>query len=328
MNSVHLHSHPESYVLHEVASQWPQLTGSDQEPETIAKRLEWWLGHGPGGTGTVALYRDGDEVQGVAAYRPKLLNTPRGVSLVGEIGHTMTAPAARGRGVFSKLVATLIEHAQSSGLAGLYGTPNRASGDIYINRLGFTPIWRWRRHIKAINRLHSNHLTSTIHNVSRNRRRDFAVARVPVEEVSPLEARVPELVRDRDYLSWRYPSPAYEAWEVSDRRGALAWVVTGSTTRLGKPSISLADYAFRPDAGLFEMRRAFLGVVAEAASVRPSSQWVFAMSRPGSHFGRGLAISGFLGRQSNAPIIAAAFNDEFLQEMFDLAFRAGDSDTV
>ncbi|MDX6664985.1 MAG: hypothetical protein QOG68_1191, partial [Solirubrobacteraceae bacterium] len=245
-----------------VARQWAAITDvedSQELQETIASRLGWWLGDTPSGPGSLAVVEEGATILGVAGWCPKQLLSGGEPILGAEIGTTMTAPQARGRGVFSSLVRFLVAEAERRGVRAIYGTPNAASGAPYVGKLDFKGIWPWVRWIRPLTGppgLAFDGLGLLRRGAGGFRAEPFTVA--PVTDWHELAAcweresrtDVLRVARTADYLRWRYPVERYTAWGASSAGGALlGWVVMGATVRLGRPTMSLVDMAVGPALG-------------------------------------------------------------------------------
>lgn len=315
-----------------VASQWCAITGDDtRSAAEMEQRLRWWLGENPAGAGALAVSAQGDQILGVAGWCPKRLAVGDASVLVAEIGHTMTAPAARGKGVFGSLVSFLSEVAAERSVVALYGTPNAASGKPYVERQGFTPFWRWRRWLRP----RSGGLGAIADVVSaatcRLGGRGVVIRPMAswadVESVPDTEWGHPHLDRSVDYLDWRYPTGDYERLLVERDGTLLGWVVVGTTVRLGRPAMSIADVVFTSTAAL-SRAEALRRVVKQVAPADARS--AFTMTRPGSELDRPLLRAGFVPKESEWEFIAKAMTpDVDVESIFHtFAFRAGDSDTV
>jgi hypothetical protein len=242
----------------------------------------------------------------------------------------MTAPAARGRGVFSGLVRFLVAEARGRGIRALYGTPNTSSGRPYVERLEFVPLWRWRRWLRPVGGVFGVP-TSAAAWLASPRRGVEAERLTTWQNVAALRDlefdRSAHIARDADYLAWRYPLDVYRADRLVVDREPIGLVVTGATRRRGHNGLSVVDAAFH--SGNSRVDAAGLRAVLNAAR-RPEHRVAFSMSRPGSRMDRVMRRAGFVARQSDWQIIARATAPGVsVEDLFGtMAFRAGDSDTV
>lgn len=328
-------SRPRLVQRHEVrwvASQWADITGDStvSAPE-IERRLLWWCGANPAGEGALAVVEEADAVLGVAGFCPKRLQVGGGDMLIAEVGHTMTAPAARGRGIFGELIRFLEGVASERGISLMYGTPNASSGKPYVERLGFIPLWYWRRWLRPLDGM-SGAVASAVASSGRLRSRGVvAIRAASVLDLEPLvhdvEWGTPHLSRSIDFLRWRYPEDRYETYSLTCHDEPVGWAITGETHRRGSAALSLADFAFG-SRGTAVASQAIERLVAVAR--QPHHRNAFTMTRPGSVYERALARAGFVPRRSEWQLIAKPIGSRSAtpELLSELAFRAGDSDTV
>lgn len=328
----------------EVARQWGAITEEpdygEEATDQRRKQLEWWLGTNPNGDGILAVVEEDGRYLGVAGWCPKKLIAGDKSLAVAEIGTTMTSPEARGRGVFSTLVTYLIDQAREREIIAIYGTPNEASGTIYMGRLDFVGIWPWARSVRAIAPV-SRIPFDLIALARSGRGRGRIEAKFKITDLSDWnvaaavqadewESGAPHIDRSPEYLEWRYPADRYSTVAMVDENGSVvAWCVLGKAVRLGRPALVIADLVVSAPA-----RRAaswFLRAsIARSRSKGGRDQIAFSMSRPGSPTQRALASAGFFTRPSEMPLIAYGVTDDVdLGKLLgELAFAAGDSDTI
>lgn len=326
-----------------VADQWAAITGTEDSAAlrgAIASQLTWWLGETPNGSGALAVVEEGGRYLGVAGWCPKTLIVHGEKVPVAEIGTTMTAPDARGRGVFSSLVDFLAAEASRRGIQALYGTPNAASGAPYIGKLGFKPIWPWSRWIRFVRRPAG--LAFDLAGVSRGGLRRRGPRNVVSIEASAnwddlaacsrKQSNVDGTYLERSavYLRWRYPTDRYKIWVARDCSGATCgWVAVGRTERLGRQTMSLADVVIGPELNCHADW--FLrSVLASQRRLAPDLRLAFAMTAPDCRSIVALRRAGFVSKPSEWPMIARALRDQISEdELFGpMSFMAGDSDTV
>lgn len=98
------------------------------------RRREWWCFDNPSG-GAFAVATFGDDIVATCYIGGKPLSNI-GSPLSYEIGETATDPNHQRKGLFSKLVKAVVAHADNTGAAFVYGTPNTQSTPGYA-KLGF-----------------------------------------------------------------------------------------------------------------------------------------------------------------------------------------------
>jgi hypothetical protein len=164
----------------------------------LPAEFEWWFDRNPAGPRILNAARDDDAVLGALSMHFARMDTGLNAFAV----HAVTAPAARGRGVFSMLELKNEEEAAAAGAQWALGFTNPMAGPILVGKLGWEDItslrvWvrpkRWPRR--------QGRLTST------------GVA--SFDETRSFPGR--HIVRDQAYLNWRYvssPRPYARAGDV------------------------------------------------------------------------------------------------------------------
>ncbi|HZC30729.1 MAG TPA: hypothetical protein VE261_04365 [Gaiellaceae bacterium] len=152
--------------------------------------FDWWFDGNPSGPRILNAAHDDDGTPlGAAAMSCARMNQ----GLAGFAVHIMTAPEARGRGVFSTLELHNEEQAGAAGAGWALGFTNPAAGPIYVGKLGWEDvtslrIWvrpkRLRRRGVGGLRVHSG------------------IPRTDEQRLVPGDAH--HIVRDPQYLNWRY----------------------------------------------------------------------------------------------------------------------------
>lgn len=111
------------------------LTMSHTSDDIAQKRREWWCFTNPHG-GAFALFKSGNEIAATCYLGGRRLAIGGQKLDCFEIGETATAPAHQRKGLFSKLVKSVVEQSGKSNAALVYGTPNSQSTPGYA-KLGF-----------------------------------------------------------------------------------------------------------------------------------------------------------------------------------------------
>lgn len=330
----------------DIAAQWPRITESEDTPEAVAEvgaRLSWWLGETPNGRGRLAVIEAEGRYLGVAGWCPKVLVADGDEISVAEIGATMTDPEARGKGAFSALVEFLVSLASEQGIRAIYGTPNVASGSPYVGKLSFKNVWPWSRWIRPAGAVTGLPFVGLGGMRAALRGRPGGKKQSPPPQVTKLsdwaeaescspsgwDGGRPRIRKDATYLAWRYPSDRYDAYALGDEAGrVLGWAVLGSTVRLGRSAVSIADLRLAEEGrahGPAFVRS--LARLARARDARP--QLAFSMTAPSGIAAESLAAAGFISRPSPWPLIVRGLDGAEIEDVFErLDFVAGDSDTV
>jgi GNAT superfamily N-acetyltransferase len=324
---------------------------------SVIADIRWWTFENPVGEGIQAGLYEGDTLAGVANITPKPFLHRGSPVLLAEIGGTETSPDFRGRGVFSQLVEFLVAAARERGYAGLYGTPNEASGRIYMGKLGWTGVFHWQRQLRLVRwtgareliepRLPSRFrgaagLASTAARLA-GPAWDAALgllapsaAHSASSDVAPDLApflskavRGAGLVLDRGdaYLRWRYGRPGriYRHVYVRSRSGdLLGWAVyLQGVSPNGRARASVSDYWVEPWTA--ENLRALIHAVFRDARAQGLEQ-LYVMSRPARNPIIGWR-EGFISSPSLMPVIAMPLALG-LDAFAPWDYRDGDADMV
>jgi hypothetical protein len=181
--------------------------------------------------------------------------------------HAVTTPAARGRGVFSTLELHNEQEAASAGAEWALGFTNPMAGPILVGRLGWEDVTSLRIWVRP------------------KRLRKTAQGRlVAAPSVPPFEERhatafpANHIVRDVEYLSWRY-ADSPRPYVRFDSEGG--WAVVSHAVWHGFSSAVVCDAVGRGKAGL--LRRCVEAVDADIA---------VAMVNPGEE--RAYVAAGFV----------------------------------
>jgi GNAT superfamily N-acetyltransferase len=234
--------------------------GDSMSPE----EFEWWFDRNPAGPRVVneAQEEDGTPL-GVLAMSCFRMNG----GLAAYAVHAVTTPAARGRGVFSMLELHNEQVVARQGAAWALGFTNPMAGPVLVGKLGWEDVTALRVWVRP----------------KRLRRRAVGRLRAP-PSCPPFDARhevrfdVHHIVRDADYLNWRYAdSPRdYVRFE-----GEAGWAVVTHAVWKGFSSAVVCDAVGRGISRL--LRRCVRAVDADLA---------VAMVNPGEE--RAYLAAGFL----------------------------------
>ena len=245
-----------------------------------AAEYDWWFDRNGAGPRIVNEARDEDGTPlGVLAM--SCLRMSHGLAAFAV--HAVTTPAARGRGVFSRLELHNEREAASAGCAWAFGFTNPMAGPILVGKLGWEDVASLRIWVKP----------------KRLRRAPGGGLRVdagvrPFEERHVASFAAHHVVRDRDYLNWRYvdsPRP-YVRFDGPD-----GWAVVSHATWHGYSSAVICDAA---GAGLPSLlRRCARAVDADVA---------VAMVNPGEE--RAYLSAGFVPTPRTIRFIGKRLTDD------------------
>jgi GNAT superfamily N-acetyltransferase len=185
------------------------LRGAWGESALSGEEFDWWFSRNPAGS-LMSVARDNGRVVGVAAhslYRMVLGGEER---LATFSVHATTDPAARGRGVFVGLERKHEEEAKARGAAVVLAFASAPTAPLFLGPLGWSSVGKlrvWARPVPRVSLRRGG--------VSRVERFAF--------EGDAAAAWPNHIVRDAEYLNWRYlDSPRdYVAYGVDDGYAVL-----------------------------------------------------------------------------------------------------------
>jgi len=107
----------------------------EQEADVARGKLDWKFLRHPAGPGLIARAREGEQLLGVNAFMAAAIDAD-GERLAGyQSMDTIVTPAARGKGIFNRLVNCFYDQADADLL---YGFPNMSSAPGFFGKLGWT----------------------------------------------------------------------------------------------------------------------------------------------------------------------------------------------
>lgn len=324
----------------QLAGLFPQLAelleiGENQRDLTLAT-LEWFFFRNPAGDGLYAGAFEGEKLAGVASIAPKRFRIGGREVLAAEIGRTMTHAAFRGRGIFSRLVEYLIAQAGDRGYAFLYGTPNQASGEIYLGKLGWSSLFRWERSARPL--VWADHpmvpsrvrwaapMVQPLWNLIfplRSRATDCTVDDTAHADVAGLVDQACAIDRGGGYTEWRFDRPGHSYKHVHCWRGdgiLIGWAVAKLVEDEQRRRVHIGDWWTSPDRAA--LRGLLAGAVDLAQELSATELYVADRRRGTPRVDRSL---GFLTRASRMPVIAFPLNHG-VEDLQRWDFRDADAD--
>jgi GNAT superfamily N-acetyltransferase len=258
--------------LEQIALLLPDLAGPEfpeRFPDgTAAGFCAWKYFSNPLGAAAVGIATADGRVVSLAAGIPKLVHVGSQTLLAFELGDFITAPAFRKRGLFSTLIRMICEEAKHRGAAFVYVRPNPTSFHILAKDLSFQEIQKLDERCFALPSAVLERKTGVPAALPRRLGADWVARQtllprpspgICVEPVMRFESEVDEwwaavgpkfsfaLVRNREYLNWRYvdcPSP-YQS-TIARRDGRFAGYLTGFVLQ-GAPTAYIVDLVTDPD---------------------------------------------------------------------------------
>lgn len=269
--------------------------------------LPWRYDRGPHGDAlcTVVSGDGGDALIASYACGPRRVLSAGEPVTVGQTGDVMTAPAARGKGLFSGLDRATMARAEEAGLPVVFGLPNRASAHIFTRDLGWEEVGSLRPWTFVLvadegaraERLKASRLASAFvpwtawrGTMARGRLRKAFFGKINVVPIARFKeeadsvsaavaARYPWFIeRDHQYLNWRFldaPSGRFRAHGVYEPGGEMrGWCVVqlperGETAGYVADIVAVDDEAFAGalEAGLGHLMKAGASVARAHAVV-------------------------------------------------------------
>jgi GNAT superfamily N-acetyltransferase len=150
-----------------------------------AAEFDWWFDRNPAGPRVLNAARD-DDGTALGALSMHFARMDNGTNAFAV--HAVTTPAARGRGVFSTLELHNEQEAAAAGSRWALGFTNPMAGPILVGRLGWEDVTSLRIWVRP-KRL--------------RRRREGRVEPTQIE-LAARDLPAHHLVRDGEYLHWRY----------------------------------------------------------------------------------------------------------------------------
>jgi hypothetical protein len=189
-----------------------------------AVEFDWWFDRNPAGPRILNEARDDDGTPlGVLAM--SCFRMSHGLSAFAV--HAVTTPAARGRGVFSTLELHNEQEAVSAGSTWAFGFTNPLAGPILVGKLGWEDVTSLRIWVrpKRVRRVPGGGLLD-----------DADVP--PFDERHVASYGAHHIVRDVDYLNWRYADSPRPYLRFDGPKG---WAVVSHATWHGYSSAVICD---------------------------------------------------------------------------------------
>lgn len=257
----------------------------------------------PGGTAILILARKKEVVVSQAAILPTPIAAFGTPGLAGHSIWLMTRPEWRRRGLSRTLSARAEQIARQQGILAIYGFANEQSKHGAYKYQGRRPLKPFPLMLRPIRPIHAG--------VSLVRKRfGLACEPPPVLEASSWSKpafddrhttlfrqaqRLPSIaiIRDRAYLSWRYPSVAgspYRQHDIATASGLEGTVIVRATQEAGLCPIAVMEWLWKSEGAACKLMRE---VIQLARSARAHAAVALAM--PGTAQRQRLRRLGFIG---------------------------------
>jgi len=208
--------------------------------------FDWWFDRNPAGARILSEARDADGTAlGVLAMSCFRMSQ----GLAAYAVHAVTTPAARGRGVFSTLELLNEQEAARAGAEWALGFTNPMAGPILVGKLGWEDVTSLRIWVRPM-RLRKTAQGGLL--------AEPGVA--PFDECHATSFDAHHVVRDAEYLTWRYADSPRPYVRIDGDGG---WAVVTHAVWHGYSSAVVCDAVGRGKTGL--LRRCVEAVAADLA---------------------------------------------------------------
>ena len=201
--------------------------------------FEWFFERNPAGGSVLSAAEEDGRVLGVLAMSCARAVVHGRDERVAFAVHAVTHPAARGKGVFSRLELRNEERAAEEGASLALGFTNPMAGPILVGKLGWRDLYRMRlwarvlRPLRALRRRGGGGLPES---------RGGALERFGPSQEAAWRAVLPAwgncLVRDAAYLNWRYVEAPKDYRAFASANG---YAVVGHAVQKGFSSAVVCD---------------------------------------------------------------------------------------
>ena len=245
--------------------------------EEWLKRWQWWHLDNPAGPPIIWLAEHDGRIVGISGLIPRLMKLGDKI-IIGGVGQDiMTYPTYRGQGMYRALINRVLDETSKKGMHVLYAFPNQRAWPLLVKKLHWVTIcpsasmFKLLRLPNIMKRYVSNRFLSRICAtmgspiVSLLLGRDgksHKLAGLVINEISSFDTRFDDfwkkastnydivVVRDRDYLNWRYINvPATDKADkiyAAEKDGEICGYIVldcvqGREVRIGKISDIFVD---------------------------------------------------------------------------------------
>jgi GNAT superfamily N-acetyltransferase len=259
-----------------------------------AEEFEWWFGRNPAGSILRTALVDG-QVAGVGAHMVARMVIGGEERRVSWSCHAVTSPAASGRGIFTELQRALDQAAEEQGIELVLGFGNEVTNPMFFDRLGWSDVAHYRIWARP---------------VVRGGRGEAGAFDVDGDAAAGWRNH---LVRDEQYLRWRYESsPRPYATLGSENGYAVVW----PAKPLGTRTIAvLSDLAAAADE--------VPGLLRRAAGVA-RSRFLFGLPAPEQR--NAFVRAGFVPTHLSMHLIGRGLNGPLELDPAAWQFTLGDAD--
>jgi GNAT superfamily N-acetyltransferase len=228
------------------------------------EEFDWFFERNPVGLRVVSSAEEDGRVLGVLAMSFARAHVEGREEPVAFAVHAVTHPAARGKGIFSRLELRNEERAAEAGAAFALGFTNPMAGPILVGKLGWRDLYRMR--------LWARPLVPW-----RRRRESESIERFEERHEAAWRAVAPRwgncLVRGAAYLNWRY-ADAPKPYRILE--SAQGYAVLGEAEHKGVRSAVVCDLVGPPREARALLRRCL-------RAVPPGPRVAIGVPAPGQH---------------------------------------------
>jgi Acetyltransferase (GNAT) domain len=284
--------------------------------------FDWWFGGNPTPPRLMAVAKENGNVLGVASHTPYRMRIGGSERLVTFSVHAGTEPAARGRGIFRELELRNEDEARAAGAVAVLAFASSSTQWIFLGPLGWQEVGRlhvWARPLRPRAVLGRRAPAST-----------ESLTRFGAETDKAYQAAAARygnhVVRDSEYLDWRYGASPWGYRSFGLRRGGdvVGFATVREKRQRGRLISVLGDLVAPP--GSFRDTRTLLRrAIAETS---PESVALFALPARDRAQRRAFASLGFVPTWIKLHFVGKALADGFTLPLDPAAwhFSLGDTD--
>lgn len=237
------------------------------------KWLSWWrwmYEENPSGEGIIRLAEDSGKLVGQYAIVPVQVKFGDNILIGAQSLDTMTHPDYRRQGIFENLANAVYKEASDRGISIIYGFPNQFSYPGFVKNLGWFDISRMQVIMKPFNwrntlrpKIRNEFLLKTLvlgtslifNKLFLKTQKPPNIEGLTLARITSFDERFDEfwprisdqskimVVRDRNYLNWRYSTPGsnYSIFAAEKGFKVLGYIVLQHKAQFGTKTSSIFD---------------------------------------------------------------------------------------
>lgn len=314
---------------------------------------KWKYGKNPAGGAVVRIAEDDSKIIGYFGVILKRAWVNGSNVLAGEMVDAYLAPEYQGKGVFLKLVKEVFEECHRKGVNILVGSPNEVAKPIWLKRYKFKMAFNFRSLVMPLN------FSSIINKVIKIKAISTLIgfpisllsrivyggkSKYEIIQVSDFDDRTNQiweknkhaysiaLVKDSEYLSWRYSEnpEEYEYYLVMDQGELQGLFVLKIQTLKDMTFAHIVDVLMPSNEG--KVMRGLLSSISKTLRGR-KVDFVSSWAQVGSQWYQSLVRKGFFSRKKHFYFVIRSENEKVelpveIENMNIWNFAQGDTDGI